>query len=786
MFIDIGALSTSTDAVFLAAHTPARVTHEGPQVEDDSGGGEAQVLSALLADVCKHPSNSVIAVTGAPGTGKSHIVRWVYAQLRRPRPELHVLYVPREISNLKELLRCLIKGLPGNVGEEMLSRVDDAIGSATEQEIASRLVGAMAQALRWSFLPVAPLPGESAEDEERREFRELLLGTQQLDGRRRGGLGDMLDIPLIRDNLEREGGTLRAIAGSIVGTVSGRDTGVSRFIPDDLDPRGPGRGGEVRAFLSSVKVRPEPALALLQEALEKALPEFVGLSASSGETLESLFRDARVMLKESGRELILLFEDLAQFGLIDGALFNQFLIQPTDEYAPLRVIFAITTAKWEERVPEAVQRRVRHRFDVLPIQEFPDGASKADTPIRDFLARYLNLVRVGRTRVEEAWSAADDESRKSGSWIPNACETREYGKQCRFASECRRGFGSAEVLPIGNVGLFPFNEAALWRLTRQMGASAANPGKLLQIALEEVLVEAGPHISNGTYPDRRVEEHFYFGFLSSPPALSRGVTGDTGSRLLRANVIWGDDAQITSSTILDAFALPRPADNSNADLDAVEAADAEVVQLPKTPPTARLPLPLLMQVNAWSQRPNEFLSTSVDSFRDWLYRGVVDRLGLDQDFIHVETGAGRDLLDSVLVRHSFVFTGAEHGRTPGAERLRFDIAPEEGTVALLTGVMWFHHVGHWRPEDGSWAWPDGFSPELLQRITNGYLQRWADEVRATVVGRLFDPSIRDEVLALGAIARQCLGGEAAFDYTASTNRQLGGSGACGPFAAVRN
>ena len=150
VFIDIGALSTSTDAVFLAAHTPARVTHQGPQVED-AGGGEAQVLSALLADVGRHPSNSVIAVTGTPGTGKSHIVRWVYAQLRRPRPELHVLYVPREISNLKELLRSLIKGLPGNVGEEMLSRVDEAIGSATEQEIASRLLGAMAQALRWSF-----------------------------------------------------------------------------------------------------------------------------------------------------------------------------------------------------------------------------------------------------------------------------------------------------------------------------------------------------------------------------------------------------------------------------------------------------------------------------------------------------------------------------------------------------------------------------------------------------------------------------------------------------------
>ena len=42
-------------------------------------------------------------------------------------------------------------------------------------------------------------------------------------------------------------------------------------------------------------------------------------------------------------------------------------------------------------------------------------------------------------------------------------------------------------------------------------------------------------------------------------------------------------------------------------------------------------------------------------------------------------------------------------------------------------------------------------------MTNGYLQRWADKVRAEVVRRTLGPSIRDEVVALKAIARQCLG-----------------------------
>ena len=285
VFTDIGALSRSSDAVFLAAHTPARVMHlRGPEEPAGTGGGEVQVLAALLADIGTHPSNTLIAVTGDSGTGKSHIVRWVYAQLRQSRPDLHVLYVPRELSNLRDLLRTLINGLglPDEVGREMLERVDAAIGSTTEQEIASRLLSAMAQALRWQFPPETAVPEETAEERESRETRELLLGDLQSDGRRRGGLADMIEIRLIRDHLDREGGTLRVIAGSFAGTTVNRDKGLSRFTPDDLDPRGMGKDRDVREFLSSVKARPGPALSLLHEALEKAFPEVMGLNAGSG------------------------------------------------------------------------------------------------------------------------------------------------------------------------------------------------------------------------------------------------------------------------------------------------------------------------------------------------------------------------------------------------------------------------------------------------------------------------------------------------------------------------
>src|SRR5262249_10625781 len=154
--------------------------------------------------------------------------------------------------------------------------------------------------------------------------------------------------------------------------------------------------------------------------------------------------------------------------------------------------------------------------------------------------------------------------------------------------------------------------------------------------LEEILVEAGPHIENGTYPDPRVRDHFDDRFISTQPTLKRGVTGETGDRLLRANVIWGDDGQITSSAVLEAFALPSLADRSAQVLDepGFRGEEPGIPTVP-TQQTKRKRLPLLEQVNAWSQRPANFLEASVDKFREWLYLGVVDRLRLDQDLIHV-------------------------------------------------------------------------------------------------------------------------------------------------------
>ena len=111
VFSDIGALASDADAIFLAAHTPVQLFHKkGPEL-GNATSGEAQVLEALLQRVGDGERNSLIAVTGASGSGKSHVVRWVNSHVNRSDSRFQVLYVPRAVQTLRELLRRIVEGL---------------------------------------------------------------------------------------------------------------------------------------------------------------------------------------------------------------------------------------------------------------------------------------------------------------------------------------------------------------------------------------------------------------------------------------------------------------------------------------------------------------------------------------------------------------------------------------------------------------------------------------------------------------------------------------------------
>src|SRR5215471_6296487 len=113
VFGDIAQLGLDADAVFLAAHTSLDIRHlKGVHVETDTP--EQEVLRSLTSSFGLPSENTVIAVTGASGSGKSHLVRWLRAHLSDTEPQYHLIYVPRELATLRDLIGRILDGMPAS------------------------------------------------------------------------------------------------------------------------------------------------------------------------------------------------------------------------------------------------------------------------------------------------------------------------------------------------------------------------------------------------------------------------------------------------------------------------------------------------------------------------------------------------------------------------------------------------------------------------------------------------------------------------------------------------
>jgi hypothetical protein len=737
VYTDIGALPSDADSVFLAAHTPMALSHPTGKELPDAGPGERQVLKAILRGVGDTDRNTLIAVTGASGAGKSHVVRWVHANLDRADERYHILYVPRAVQTIRELLRRIVVALPGEGGQEILDRIDRAVGSSSPTEVADRLLEEVRHALTWTIDQRPPVDDESVNEREAREARNSLLGEEDEQGKRRDGLADLIAIPQINKALLRLGGCIDGIVQSFYEATSRRDAQQDGFQPEHLPLRETGirraipRGSELSELWSIIVADPAPAVELLNDALRHAVPKTLGLRTQDRESLDLLFRSARENLREDGKELVLLFEDLAQFGLVDGELYDQFTIQPGDTMAPLRVVFAVTDGPFN-KLPETVQTRITHRFQV------------SETALADrdaFVGRYLNLVRVGRKNVEAAWERAKTDGTRH--WVPNACDTRESGQPCRVRDECHGGFGVVEVDGLGEVGLYPYNATALRRALKKQGT----PRKVLEVCVSDALLEADGHIERGTYPHQRTFEQFDNNVHQAKHMLLNGASGDEADRLYRALVLWGDESP-PHPAVIDAFAL------SDVTVTARDAI-APAIETPRdtTPPTTagekqESPLPRLFQ---WFNRTAKLPDDHAAFYRSTLYHLVRSRLDLEQDLFHLN-GFSQEILSDLFSAMSFDLGDDTYGRKIGAGGVRIPLQRTEEDIDVMVAARWFGEHSHWVPERGLWEWPSRYTPADLMVKLETWLDQRADEVRRAFLDRVRGRDVARAAVGIRAIA----------------------------------
>lgn len=676
---DVGSLSTDEDAVFFATHV------ELPIQQRKGGSGRQQsadVLRSFQSEIDANPQqNSVVAITGPSGSGKSHLVRWVRAKLELGSEDL-LVYVPRHVTTLRATIELVCDQMGGEAAEQVRERLEGAVGSVSEAQLSSQVLDAICQVLEHepatadiSSAEIILPPGEHA----------------------RRGLPSIMRLEKARDHLLANDRAVRRIAGSILGENSGGEQERPSFGTTDLafldlaGMEGALDAGSVRALrvLSTERGRSD-ALELINRSIDAAVQRTLGWR--DGPSLRTVFGDVRARL--AGRQLVLLFEDLALVNFIEGAILDEFANHGSDTRAALRVMFAVTDDKYTA-LAETIEGRVTTHFAVgaLPLDDGDDAAAALR---EEFIGRHLNLARLGRTAVIEAANKRES--------LPIKCET------CTSQVECHAGFGSVIVDVDGeprSIGLFPYNRTALRRAFASLEIERRRENRKVtaRSAIDRIVIR-GLDVTHDALRERSMPSEAVAtlvdddGFVQPRDDVLSGalhLSPDEQNRIYRTRVFWMDEGK-ESHEIATAFGLPSVSGGGTAPVTRVRPAPI---------PTVGGSAPsYLHDVLSWvnSDNPDEALDARADdSVRAVLLRLVQSRLDLRPHLIAPTEAESKRLVGSVLGKNSFSLGG--RGRMEEG-KLRFELDRSTSTYWLAVGAAWFAEHKHWDlAEDESWPLP---------------------------------------------------------------------------------
>ena len=136
-----------TEAEELAEHVLLAV-HEPMQLQR-MGGSEDEICSE--EDLLKHflMIERPIPIIGRSGVGKSHLIRWLHAQLKLhpASANWHIVRIPKNAS-LRQVLDILLKDLEGESFTQARAKISQVSERLNTHEVAELLLTFMAQQLR--------------------------------------------------------------------------------------------------------------------------------------------------------------------------------------------------------------------------------------------------------------------------------------------------------------------------------------------------------------------------------------------------------------------------------------------------------------------------------------------------------------------------------------------------------------------------------------------------------------------------------------------------------------
>jgi hypothetical protein len=480
---------------FLATHTPLnRIRYErAPQEIIDKT--ELGLFNELKSGA-EQNRHTFMVIQGIPGTGKSHLIRWLKERYDAENREWNgndvILLIERAYCNLRgTLLQIIDSGVFDQTTlQNHLQRLQDAATKLSSDTLADTIIDQIRNATGEFELP----------DEQR----------PRIFIRKR--VYNFLQDVNVRKELKKSGGPIDRIRKYLSDGDTNRlgNHEIPGFEPKDFEfdlntLREIRDGGykEARELAERLHDDEPEWRQELATYFNRFLNYAVGrTTALSADDLKQIFNELRRQLRKQNRNLALFIEDITAFTGIDEGLIDVLATQHTGEgnreFCRLQSVIGVTDNYFNQHFPDNIKDRVSHRL-TLNAEKIPGtyesellGSSKATA---DIAARYLNAIRLSQDNLDEWFEhGAHPEN------LPNKCN------QCPLKTTCHEAFGYVDLHPGSgasqHVGLYPFNEEAIWTMYQQLDRSstALTPRSLLSSVIGYVLESHGPKIQAGEFP----------------------------------------------------------------------------------------------------------------------------------------------------------------------------------------------------------------------------------------------------------------------------------------------
>lgn len=560
------------EGAFLAVHQSiTNLAIGGARASDVDEGTDEGVLQALALPENRHV---FCVVEGEPGSGKSHLIRWM--KVKWPKKDM-VLLIQRADGSLPGALRELKNALGGEYGN-----LFDQLGQRLEASFEGRvhvfqrtLAASMAEA----------------------HFEQPLEDAKECG---KHDLARLLDSAVVQERWKGPERVLKIMAG-----MGGqRDQAVARFNLYDIAELGqlepavrdcPPRAlmflrklrHESRAILAQLEAddTPDQVLAdlkndvpyscLLMEALNRrrdyGVQNVLGISMDG---LKEIFLTLRRRLKNEERRLVLLLEDITAWEGLDSQLIDVLVTDSTtrqsDDLCDLISVVGLTP-NYMNSLRGNYIGRITHRVTLGregDRGQFLETSQLLTSESREhFAANYLRAIRVGLTALDE-WrhnGARQDQ-------IPNRCD------QCPVRLGCHQAFGASE-----GVGLYPLTSQALTTMYEALSDPSGRmtlktPRGMIQGVLGPVLLTPST-LDDRIFPPSEVESSDWLpqeatrvtARLEDQLSYAASNEPEIAERLRRLVTLWGaPGAQGTTlwdeglafaeipAPIFESFGLPWP------------------------------------------------------------------------------------------------------------------------------------------------------------------------------------------------------------------------------------